>query len=77
MRGKVRYNQNYISRSMENFFLHCQLLPIERKIVKDCLKAQLQYGKLTNRRWEAIIRIYQKHKKLKDGEEETTNDKNN
>ena len=64
MRGKVRYNQNYISRSLENFFLHCQLLPIERKIVKDCLKAQVQYGKLTTRRWERIMQIYQKYKNM-------------
>ena len=75
MRGKVKYNQNYISRSMENFFLHCPLLPIDRKIVKDCLKAQLQYGKLTTRRWERILVIYRKHKRLK--EEETANDKHN
>lgn len=76
MRGKVRYNQNYISRSLENFFLHCQLLPIERKIVKDCLKAQVQYGKLTTRRWQTIMRIYHKHKKLK-VKEEDANDRNN
>ena len=61
---------------MENFFLHCQLLPIERKIVKDCIKAQLQYGKLTTRRWEVITRIYNKYKisKTKEGD---ANDRNN
>ena len=57
MRGKVKYNKNYISKSLENFFLFCELLPVERKIVKDCLTAQRQYGKLTTRRWERIIQI--------------------
>ena len=61
---------------MENFFLRYKLLPIERKIVKDCLKAQLEYGKLTNRRWERILVIYGKYKALKD-KEENANDRNN
>ena len=74
MRITKKYNQNYISRSMENFFLRCTLLPIERKIVKDCLKAQLEYGKLTNRRWDRILVIYGKYKALKD---ENANDRNN
>ena len=64
MRGKVKYNKNYISKSLENFFLFCELIPIERKIVKDCLIAQKQYGKLTTRRWERIIQIYTKYKNL-------------
>ena len=64
MRGTVKYNKNYISKSLEDFFLFCELLPIERKIVKDCLNAQRQYGKLTTRRWERIMQIYTKYKNL-------------
>ena len=30
MRGNVKYNKNYISKSLENFFLFCDLIPIER-----------------------------------------------
>ena len=64
MRGRVQYNKNYISKSLENFFLFSELLPIEKKIVKDCLNAQKQYGKLTTRRWERIMQIYTKYKNL-------------
>ena len=64
MRGRVKYNKNYISKSLEDFFLYCELLPIERKIIKDCLSAQKQYGKLTIRRWERIMQIYTKYKNL-------------
>jgi len=64
MRGKVKYNKNYISKSLEDFFLFCELLPIERKIIKDCLYAQRQYGKLTTRRWERIMQIYTKYKSV-------------
>jgi hypothetical protein len=61
MRGTVRYNKNYISKSLEDFFRFAELLPIERKIVRDCIVAQQQYGKLTTRRWERIMQIYKKH----------------
>ena len=64
MRGRVKYNKNYISKSLEDFFLFCELLPIERKIIKDCLSAQKQYGKLTTRRWERIMQIYTKYKSV-------------
>ena len=64
MRGRVKYNKNYISKSFEDFFLFCELLPIERKIIKVCLSAQKQYGKLTTRRWERIMQIYTKYKNL-------------
>ena len=64
MRGRVKYNKNYISKSLEDFFLFCELLTIERKIIKDCLSAQKQYGKLTIRRWERIMQIYTKYKNL-------------
>ena len=64
MRARVKYNKNYISKSLEDFFLFCELLPIERKIVRDCLSAQKQYGKLTTRRWERIMQIYTKYKNL-------------
>ena len=62
MRGKVRYNNNYISKSLEDFFRFVELLPIERKIIRDCIVAQKQYGKLTTRRWERIMQIYNKYK---------------
>jgi|LUMD01.1.fsa_nt_gb hypothetical protein len=62
MRTKVTYNKNYISKSLEDFFLFCPLITIERKIIRDCLTAQLQYGKLTNRRWERVVQIYHKYK---------------
>tara|TARA_R110000744_G_scaffold283465_1_gene394931 strand:+ start:1370 stop:1582 length:213 start_codon:yes stop_codon:yes gene_type:complete len=61
MRGKVSYNKNYISKSLEDFFRYIELLPIERKIIRDCIIAQQQYGKLTNRRWERIMQIYKKY----------------
>ena len=64
MRGKVRYNKNYISKSLEDFFRFTELLPIERKIIRDCIVAQKQYGKLTTRRWERIMQIYTKYKNL-------------
>ena len=60
MRREVRYNKNYISKSLEDFFLFCQLVPIERKIIRDCLLAQKEYGKLTTRRWERVMQIYHK-----------------
>ena len=62
MRVKVRYNKNYISKSLEDFFRFTELLPIERKIIRDCIVAQKQYGKLTTRRWERIMQIYNKYK---------------
>ena len=62
MRGKVHYNNNYISKSLEDFFRFVELLPIERKIIHDCLLAQKKYAKLTNRRWERIMQIYHKYK---------------
>ena len=62
MRWKVRYNKNYISKSLEDFFRFTELLPIERKIIRDCIFAQKQYGKLTTRRWERIMQIYNKYK---------------
>ena len=62
MRGNVKYNKNYISKRLENFFLFCDLIPIERKIIHDCLLAQKKYGKLTIRRWERIMQIYHKYK---------------
>ena len=62
MRGKVHYNNNYISKSLEDFFRFVELLPIERKIIRDCIVAQRQYGKLTTRRWDCIMKIYQKYK---------------
>ena len=65
MRGKVRYNNNYISKSLEDFFRFVELLPIERKIIRDCIVAQRQYGKLTTRRWDCIMKIYQKYKEKK------------
>ncbi len=66
MRGKVRYNKNYISKSLEDFFRFTKLLPIERKIVRDCIVAQKQYGKLTTRRWERIMQIYDKYKNMEE-----------
>ena len=73
MRGKVRYNNNYISKSLEDFFRSCKkpktyeslLLPVEQKIIKDCLIAQKKYGKLTIRRWERVMQIYHKYKEKK------------
>ena len=65
MRGKVHYNNNYISKSLEDFFRFVELLPIERKIIRDCLSAQKKYGKLTTRRWERIMQIYHKYKENK------------
>ena len=65
MRGKVRYNNNYISKSLEDFFRFIELLPIERKIIRDCIVAQKKYGKLTTRRWDCVMRIYQKYKEKK------------
>ena len=65
MRREVRYNKNYISKSLEDFFLFCQLVPIERKIIRDCLLAQKEYGKLTTRRWERVMQIYHKYKEKK------------
>ena len=59
---KVRYNKNYISKSLEDFFLFCDLVSIERKIIRDCLLAQKEYGKLTTRRWERVMQIYHKYK---------------
>ena len=66
MRGKVRYNKNYISKSLEDFFRFTKLLPIERKIIRDCIVAQKQYGKLTTRRWERIMQIYDKYKNMEE-----------
>lgn len=65
MRREVKYNKNYISKSLENFFLFCDLIPIERKIIRDCLSAQKKYGKLTTRRWERVMQIYHKYKENK------------
>ena len=65
MRREVRYNKNYISKSLEDFFLFCQLVPIERKIIRDCLLAQKEYGKLTTRRWERVMQIYHKYREKK------------
>ena len=65
MRRDVRYNKNYISKSLEDFFLFCNLIPIERKIIRDCLFAQKEYGKLTTRRWERVMQIYHKYKEKK------------
>jgi len=65
MRGKVRYNKNYISKSLEDFFRFIELLPIERKIVRDCIVAQKKYGKLTTPRWNCVMRIYQKYRERK------------
>ena len=65
MRREVRYNKNYISKSLEDFFLFCDLVSIERKIIRDCLLAQKEYGKLTTRRWERVMQIYHKYKEKK------------
>jgi len=59
---KIFDSKNYINSKLKEFFSQEPLLPSERAIITSFIKAQNDYGKLTNKKWVVVAKIYMKYR---------------
>lgn len=71
---RIFNSKNYINSQLKEFFIQEPLLPNERAIITAFIKAQNDYGKLTNKKWDIVISIYKKYRTKYDYNKSTSED---